>query len=177
LRTDARVYGRSRTEPLEPGERDHVAVVGDEQTGGAGVLDQPATVVVPSVKAQVAPPPDPVPEPAPAPAPSVTVQPGTATPPGSVVVTPGSPQVAVPPTTIQADSIRANQVRAQTIYANKITARDVQGIIHQSDNVKFGGGKNDVKAPLVTASVIYADDIKADSVVANEIYVRNLKRD
>jgi hypothetical protein len=95
-------------------------------------------------------------------------------------VTPGSPKVVLPPapaTALQADNIRANQVRAQTIYANKITAREVQGVVHQSDNVKFGGGKNDVKAPVVTASVIYADDIKADSVVANEIFVRDLKRD
>ncbi|HXJ83300.1 MAG TPA: hypothetical protein VMS64_32030, partial [Candidatus Methylomirabilis sp.] len=72
---------------------------------------------------------------------------------------------------------RAHEVRAQTIYANKIKAREVQGAIHQTNNVKIPSGKSDIKAPQVTASVIYADSIQADSVVANDIYVRNLKRD
>src|SRR5262252_5498338 len=110
-------------------------------------------------------PPPAVVQPAPAQTPTVVIQPapaqpGTPVPPGSVIVTPGSSQVVVPPTsptTLQADDIRANEVRAQTIYANKITARNVQGLVHQTDNVKIGGGKDDVKAPVVIAAVIYAD--------------------
>jgi hypothetical protein len=106
------------------------------------------------------------------------VQPAPPASGSTVIVAPGSPQVTVPttPDTLLADSIRANQVRAQVIYANRITAREVQGVIHQTKEVKLGSGKSDIRAPIVTASVIYADDIRADSVVANEIYVRNLSR-
>src|SRR5262245_56123517 len=117
-----------------------------QQTPPPAVV-QPAPAQTPPVVIQPAPAPPVVVQPAPAP--SVTAQPGTPVPPGSVIVTPGSSQVLVPPTsptTLQADDIRANQVRAQTIYANKITARDVQGLVHQTDNVKIGGGKDDVKA-------------------------------
>jgi len=78
---------------------------------------------------------------------------------------------------VLADDIKAHQVRATTIYANKIKAREVQGVIHQSKEVKIPSGKSDIKAPMVTASVIYADEISADSVIANEIFVRTLKRD
>jgi hypothetical protein len=77
---------------------------------------------------------------------------------------------------VLADDICAHQVRAQTIYAHQIKAREVQGVIHQTQNVKISNGKSNIKAPQVTASVIYADSIQADSVVANEIYVRDLKR-
>jgi hypothetical protein len=49
--------------------------------------------------------------------------------------------------------------------------------VHQSDDVKIGDTKGDIKAPEVVASVIYADEIKADSVVANDIYVRKIVRD
>jgi len=94
------------------------------------------------------------------------------------VVSPGSSQVVVPtaPETVLADDIQAQQVRANTIYANKIKAREVQGAIHQTREVRVGNGHTDIRAPMVVASVIYADEIKADSVVANQIYVRDLDR-
>jgi hypothetical protein len=83
------------------------------------------------------------------------------------------------PRMVQADEIKAHQVRAHTIYANRIVADDVQGIIYQSrdqsGDVKVGG-KGEIKAPEVSASVIYADEIKANSVVADVIYVRDLRR-
>ena len=53
----------------------------------------------------------------------------------------------------------------------------MQGTIHQTNKVDVGKGKNDIKAPLGSASVIYADEIKADSVVANDIYVKKIVRD
>lgn len=109
--------------------------------------------------------------------PSTVVQPSPAG--SAVIVSPGSPQVMVPatPAPMVADTIRAHQVRAQAIYANKIKAREVQGVIHQTGEVKVGSGRDDIKAPMVTASVIYADEIRADSVVGNDIYVRDLSRD
>ena len=104
-------------------------------------------------------------------------QPGTTV----VVPAPGPPPVTayVPaplPQTLQADEIRAHQVRAQTIYANKIEADEIQGAVHQSKAVKVGDTRGEVKAPYVSASVIYADEIKANSVVADNIYVRDLRR-
>ena len=33
-----------------------------------------------------------------------------------------------------------------------------------------------IRAPEVTASVIYADEIRANAVVADEIYVRSLRQ-
>jgi hypothetical protein len=108
--------------------------------------------------------------------PSVVVQPAQGAP--APIVAPGPPQVVVsaPPDTVLADDIQAQQVRAQTIYANKIKAREVRGVIHQTHGIKVTG-KGDIKAPMLTASVIYADEIRADSVAANEIYVRTLSRD
>jgi hypothetical protein len=108
------------------------------------------------------------------PQPPVVVQPA---PSGStVVVTPGSPQAAVGVQSLLADGIQANQVHAQTIYANRIRAREVQGTVHQIKD-KIGSGKHDIKAPIVTASVIYADEIRADTVSAGDIYVRDLTRE
>ena len=127
-------------------------------TGGAWAAD----VILPGAPPVVVQPP----------APPVVVQPPP-TVPGSVVIV--EPNAV--PQTIQADTIKANQVRAQAIYANKIKARDVQGVVHQAKTIDGGNGKHDVKAPLVSASVIYADEIKADSVIANDIYVRKLTRD
>jgi hypothetical protein len=114
----------------------------------------------------------------PSPAPPVVIQPPVTATPGTTVVVPGAP-AAVPaaPTTLLADDIHAREVRAQAIYANKIKAREVQGLVHQTREIDVGKGKADVKAPVVTAGVIYADVIRADSVVANDIYVRDLARE
>jgi hypothetical protein len=105
--------------------------------------------------------------------------PATVIVPGPPAVTPGPPAAPsyVPaPQTLQAEEIRAHQVRAQTIYANKIEADEVQGAVHHSKGVKVGDSRGEIKAPYVTASVIYADVIKANSVVADNIYVRDLER-
>jgi len=63
--------------------------------------------------------------------------------------------------------------------ANKIKAGEVPGVIHQTRQVKMiGSGRSDIKAPMVTVSILYADEIKAaDSVVANDAYVRDLDPD
>ena len=109
------------------------------------------------------------------PGPPVIVQPA----PPATVIQPGSGSVVVQPMTqtMLADTIRAREVRAGAIYANKINARQVQGTIHQTRKIDIGAGKADVRAPMVTASVIYADEIRADSVVANDIFVRELAHD
>jgi len=95
----------------------------------------------------------------------------------------GSPRQAVPPypapassQTIHADHITAQQIRADTIYANKMDADNVTGQIHQSKDVKVGDTHGEIKAPEVSASVIYADEISANSVVATNVYVRDLRR-
>jgi len=95
----------------------------------------------------------------------------------------GSPRQAVPPypapassQTIHADHITAQQIRADTIYANKMDADNVTGQIHQSKDVKVGDTHGEIKAPEVSASVIYADEISANSVVATNVYVRGLRR-
>jgi len=43
--------------------------------------------------------------------------------------------------------------------------------------VKIKDTKGDIKAPSVSAGVIYADTIKARTVVAEHIYVKDLQRD
>jgi len=78
--------------------------------------------------------------------------------------------------TIHADHITAQQIRADTIYANKIDADNVVGQIHQSKDVKVGDTKGEIKAPDVSASVIYAEEISANSIAATNIYVRDLRR-
>lgn len=93
--------------------------------------------------------------------------------PAPVVIEPAP--VAVMPQTLQVEDIRANHVRAQTIYANQIDADQVQGMLHQSNNIRIRDAKGEIKAPMVTAAVIYADSIKANTVVADQIYVRDLK--
>src|SRR5215470_12019619 len=95
----------------------------------------------------------------------------------------GSPRQSMPPDpgpassqTIHADHITAQQIRADTIYANKIDADNVVGQIHQSKDVKVGDTKGEIKAPDVSASVIYAEEISANSIAATNIYVRDLRR-
>ena len=90
-----------------------------------------------------------------------------------VVVQPSPPASQV----VQAGDIEAKEVRAQTIYANKIKAPMVQGTVHQSDDVKIKDTKGHIKAPSVSAGVIYADTIKARSIVAEHIYVKDIQRD
>src|SRR5215470_3418291 len=58
----------------------------------------------------------------------------------------------------------------------KIDADNIEGQIHQSKDVKVGDTKGEIKAPEVTASVIYAEEISANSVVAQNVYVRDLRR-
>jgi hypothetical protein len=85
------------------------------------------------------------------------------------------PMVVVSPT-LQANQISAQLVRARTIYANRIDADQVRGAIYQTGGVTMAsaGSLGDIKAPEVTASVIYADEIRANAVVADVIYVRSL---
>ena len=78
--------------------------------------------------------------------------------------------------TIHADHITAQHIRADTIYANRIDADDIQGQIHHSKDVKVGDTRGEIKAPEVTASVIYAEEISANTVVAQNVYVRDLRR-
>jgi hypothetical protein len=42
--------------------------------------------------------------------------------------------------------------------------------------VKVGDTRGHIKAPEVTASVIYAEEISANTVVAQTVYVRDLRR-
>jgi hypothetical protein len=88
----------------------------------------------------------------------------------TVVVTPATPD------TLRAEEIRAQQVRANTIYVNKIEADEVQGVVHQTKSVKIGDTRGKIRAPQVTASVIFAEEIHANSVVADTIYVREIHR-
>ena len=89
-----------------------------------------------------------------------------------------SPSVVVASPTLQADQITARLVRARTIYANRIDADQVHGVIYQTGGVTMSGGSSlgNVRAPEVTASVIYADEIRANDVVADAIYVRSLRQ-
>jgi len=80
------------------------------------------------------------------------------------------------PETLRAESIQAKQVRANTIYANKIEADDVQGMVHQTRGVKIGDTEGKIRAPEVTAAVIYAEEIHANSVIADTIYAREIHR-
>jgi hypothetical protein len=126
------------------------------------------------VNIQVTPREQPVAQPAP--------PPGPVTPRASTVIVPqGNPTAGVPPSsltvvaTLEVDEIEATNVQAGIIYANQIQATNVQGTVHQTRGVKIDG-HGDIKAPTVTASVIFAEKIKADSVVADHIYVRDMKR-
>ena len=78
--------------------------------------------------------------------------------------------------TLRAENIRAQQVRARTIYANKIEADEVQGVIHQTKDVKIGDTSGKIRAPQVDAGVIFAEEIHANSVVADAIYAREIHR-
>ena len=103
---------------------------------------------------------------------------GRATPP---VVTPplaGSSSMVVTSPTLQADKITAQEVRANTIYANRIDADRIQGVVYQTGGVTMNSANSigDIRAPQVTASVIYADQIRAGDVSADTIYVRNLRQ-
>ena len=109
----------------------------------------------------------------------VPAAPPPTSPGGTTVIMPqGTPTVVVPqPTqaTLQADDIEASLVKAGTIYANRIEAGNIQGAIHQTTGVKIEG-QGAIKAPTVTAAVIFAEKIKADTVLADHIYVREMKR-
>lgn len=105
-------------------------------------------------------------------------------PPAPVITAPADrPVVVVPPappqpqmqTTLQVEDIRAHVVRAQTIYANEIHADSIQGMVHHNKGVKVRDTKGEIKAPEVTAAVIYADSIKANRVIAEQIHVRDLR--
>ena len=89
-----------------------------------------------------------------------------------------APPVVVASPTLQADQISARLVRARTIYANRIDADQVYGVIYQTGGVTMSGSSSlgSIRAPEVTASVIYADEIRANAVVADEIYVRSLRQ-
>lgn len=91
----------------------------------------------------------------------------------TVVVTPAPPAMQE---TLRAESIRAQQVRARTIYANKIEADQVQGLVHQTKDVKIGDASGKIRMPEVNADVIFAEEIHANSVVADEIYAREIHR-
>jgi hypothetical protein len=87
--------------------------------------------------------------------------------------------VAVTPAmqeTLRAENIRAQHVRARTIYVNKIEADEIQGVIHQTKDVKIGDAGGKIRAPEVNAGVIFAEEIHANSVVADEIYAREIHR-
>ena len=77
--------------------------------------------------------------------------------------------------TLQVDAIQALQVRARIIYANRIDADQIQGVVHQSGGVEGLRAHGEIRAPEVTASVIYTDRITANSVIADAIYVRDLR--
>ena len=89
-----------------------------------------------------------------------------------------APPVVVASPTLQADQISAQLVRARTIYANRIEADQVHGVIYQTGGVIMSGSSSlgNIRAPEVTASVIYADEIRASNVVADAIYVRSLRQ-
>ncbi len=87
---------------------------------------------------------------------------------------PGAPAV-IAPETLQVDEISAHQVRARAIYANRIDADHVQGPIYQTAGLLNRYGHGEIKAPEVSASVIYADTITANLVVADAVYVRDLR--
>jgi hypothetical protein len=158
---------------VRPGDRTF-----DKETqppGSAVAQSPPAAVVIP-------PPPQPVvvqPSQAPVvvqpPQAPVVVQPPPA--PGQVVVVrPASPGTVAGSAShvVQADALEANEVRAQTIYANRIQAPEIRGTIHQSGGVKMDRSVNNLRAAMVSASVLYADTIKADRVIADHIYVREV---
>jgi hypothetical protein len=144
----------------------------ETQTPGSAVAQYPGPVVIP-------PPPQPAPVVVQPSQGQVVVQQAPATVPGqAVVIPPGQTgTVSVPASqVIQADALEANEVRAQTIYANKIQSPEIRGTIHQSGGVKMDRSVTDMKAALVSASVLYADTIKADRVIADQIYVREVDR-
>ncbi len=108
----------------------------------------------------------------------IKVEPGHASPgvgqpgpPASLSYTP-----APVPETFRAREIQAHEIRAQTIYANRIEADEIRGTLHQTKGVKVGDVHGDIKAPQVSAAVIYAEEISANSVIADNIYVRDLRR-
>ena len=88
----------------------------------------------------------------------------------------GPPAAGAPvmPETLRAENIRAQVVRAHTIYANKIEADEVQGVIHQTKDVKIGDARGKIRAPEVAASTIIAEEIHANTVAADVIYARKV---
>jgi hypothetical protein len=94
-----------------------------------------------------------------------------------IQVVPSMPdaQAVIVPQTLQVDEIKAHEVRAQTIYANRIDTDRLQGLIYQTAGLEGRHGHGEVRAPAVSASVIYADTISANSVVADAVYVRDLR--
>ncbi len=92
-------------------------------------------------------------------------------------VTPPMPEAPalIAPQTLQVEKIDANEVRARTIYANRIDTDQIKGLVYQTSGVDIHDARGEIKAPDVSASVIYADRINANSVVADAVYVRNLR--
>jgi hypothetical protein len=106
-----------------------------------------------------------------------TISPGSAVLQGPGTVASGTPGVAAAgPQIVEAEALEATEVHAQMIYANRIQSPDIHGTIHQTGGVRMDRSVKDLKAPTVTASVLYADTIKADRVIADQIYVREIER-
>jgi len=76
---------------------------------------------------------------------------------------------------LQVAEIKAHQVRARTIFANRIDTDQIEGMVHQTGGIQLRQAQSEIKAPAVTASVIYADTISANMVIADSVYVRDLR--
>ena len=76
---------------------------------------------------------------------------------------------------LQVAEIKAHQVRAHTIFANRIDTDQIEGMVHQTGGIQLRQMQSEIKAPAVTASVIYADTISANMVIADSVYVRDLR--
>ena len=70
---------------------------------------------------------------------------------------------------------KAGRVSARIIYAKEVKAREgnVGRIYRVEGNEDWGG--NEVRAPAVSADVIYAKEIHADWVEASEIHAKEVK--
>ncbi len=101
-----------------------------------------------------------------------------------VKISPFPPQPLPPPMgtsglvaqdVLQVAEIKAHQVRARTIFANRIDTDQIEGMVHQTGGIQLRQVQSEIKAPEVTASVIYADTISANMVIADSVYVRDLR--
>jgi hypothetical protein len=90
-----------------------------------------------------------------------------------------SPQPPPPPPprqdVLRTKEIKAGRVSARVIYAKEVKAKqgNVGRIYHVESNQDWGGGE--IKAPEVTADIIYAKEIHADYVEASEIHAKEVK--